>query len=68
MIATILFIIIVKVVDGDGDDSVDVPFVPASLKGPKLSESQCQELDTFSEYAKTIFSNKPGLTSTSYYL
>ncbi len=47
---------IVTVVDGDGDYSVDVPFVPDSLKGPELSESQCQELDTlFSEFAKTVF-------------
>ncbi len=39
------------------------------LKSPKLSDPQCQKLDTlFSEFAKTVFSNKQSLTSTMYCL
>ncbi len=33
---------IVTVIDGDGDDSVDVPFLPDLFKGSKLPEPQCQ--------------------------
>lgn len=57
---------IVTVVEGDGEDFFDIPFVLNCLKGPELSQSQSHELDQLlSEFADTVFTNKPCLTSTT---